>query len=96
VSEHQLVHVIGGCAVQNRALAPGLQRSPAPQFIGVSDPVEFRDGLSFALLAVRQAERFGHQGDPAGSLALGLDFPACSARRSSDISAKESPEGWRR
>lgn len=54
--------------------------------------MEFRNGLSFALLGLNPAERLGRQGDPGGSLALGLDslrFPPGDPQ----ISAKESLEG---
>jgi putative transposase len=60
--------------------------------LGYLTPVEFRNGLSFALLTVNQAEHFGRQGDPAGSLSLGLD-PRRVPPGDPQISAKESLEG---
>jgi len=60
--------------------------------LGYLTPLEFRNGLSFALLSLNKAERFVRQGNPAGSLPLGLD-----SRRvlppDPNISAKESLEG---
>lgn len=59
--------------------------------LGYRTPMEFRNGLSFALLTVNKAECFGRQGNPAGSLPLGLD-----SRRvlppDPEISAKERLE----
>jgi len=60
--------------------------------LGYLTPVEFRNGLSFALLTVNQAEHFGRQGDPAGSLSLGLD-PLRVPPGDPQISATESLEG---
>ena len=57
MSDRQLVHFAGGCAAQNRTLAPGLQTKPGRTVRwGYLTPVEFRNGLSFALLTgyVRQ------------------------------------------
>jgi Integrase core domain len=41
--------------------------------LGYLTPVEFRKGLSFALLSLNPTKRFGRQSDPAGSLPLGID-----------------------
>ena len=59
--------------------------------LGYLTPQEFRNGLSFALLSLDKAERFGPQGNPAGSLALGLD-PLSVLPADPSISAKESLE----
>jgi putative transposase len=60
--------------------------------LGYLTPLEFRNGLSFALLSLNTAERFGRQGNLVGSLPLGLD-----SRRvlptDPQISAKESLAG---
>jgi putative transposase len=60
--------------------------------LGYLTPREFRNGLSFALLSLNKAERFGRQGNPAGSLALDLDSRRILPTDPS-ISAKESLEG---
>ena len=60
--------------------------------LGYLTPLEFRNGLSFALLSIDTVERFGRQGNPAGSLALGLDPPRVLPP-DSKIRAKESLEG---
>ena len=60
--------------------------------LGYLTPLEFRNGLSFALLSVNTAERFGRQGNPAGSLSLGLD-PLRVLPADPKIRAKESLEG---
>jgi putative transposase len=60
--------------------------------LGYLTPMEFRNGLSFALLRANQAERFGRPGDPAGSLSLGLDSRRVLPPDPS-ISTKESLEG---
>lgn len=60
--------------------------------LGYLTPVEFRNGLSLALLTVYPAERFGRQGDPAGSLSLGL-APRRVLPGNPQISAKERREG---
>ena len=60
--------------------------------LGYLTPLEFRNGLSFALLSLNKAERFGRQGNPAGSLALGLDSRRVLPGDPS-ISAKETLAG---
>jgi len=60
--------------------------------LGYLTPAEFRNGLSFALLSLNPAERFGPQGNPAGSLPLGLD-PRRVPPPDPQISAKESLQG---
>ena len=59
---------------------------------GYLTPLEFRNGLSLALLSLANAEGFGRQGNPAGSLALDLDSRRVLPADPS-ISAKESLEG---
>ena len=60
--------------------------------LGYLTPLEFRNGLSFALLSVNKADRLGPQGNPAGSLALGLD-PLSGLPADPETRAKESLEG---
>jgi putative transposase len=60
--------------------------------LGYLTPLEFRNGLSFALLSVSKAERFDRQGNPAGSLSLGLD-PLRVLPAHPKIRPKESLEG---
>ncbi len=60
--------------------------------LGYLTPNEFAVGLSFALLSVNKADRARTQGNPSGSLPLGLDSapdPPADPR----IRAKESYEG---
>jgi putative transposase len=60
--------------------------------LGYLTPLEFRNGLSFALLSLNPAKRFGRQGDPAGSLPLGIDSRRVLPGHP-QISAKQSLEG---
>jgi len=60
--------------------------------LGHLTPREFAVGLSFALLNVNKADRARSQGNPSGSLPLGLD-PAPDPPPDPRIRAKESYEG---
>jgi putative transposase len=60
--------------------------------LGYLTPSEFAVGLSFALLSVNKADRTRGQGNPSGSLTLGLD-PAPDPPPDPRIRAKKSYEG---
>lgn len=60
--------------------------------LGYLTPSEFAVGLSFALLSVNKADRARSQGNPSGSLPLGLDS-APDPPPDPRIRAKESYEG---
>ena len=62
--------------------------------LGYRTPVEFREGLSFALMSVHRTERSGSQGNPDGRDQLGLDSLRVLPEQSG-ISAKESQKDWR-
>jgi putative transposase len=60
--------------------------------LGYLTPKEFAAGLSFALLSFNKADRARRQGNPSGSLTLGLDT-APDPPPDPTIRAKESYEG---
>lgn len=60
--------------------------------LGYLTPSEFAAGLSFALLSFNKADRARSQGNPSGSLSLGLDS-APDPPPDPKIRAKESYEG---
>ena len=60
--------------------------------LGYLTPMEFVAGVSFALLSVNKADRARSQGNPSGSLSLGLDS-ASDPPPDPTIRAKETTEG---